>query len=113
MKASRFAPSQTQQLHKVTVRDSRVKSLQGWGGFPGHGLAGWLPHMLIALACLSAAGFLEGLPKQPLSKEEWTPSKRKANRILLPGEEKLGGYRMAKSFRRMLVCISQFTKRRN
>lgn len=51
MKASHFAAlTETQQLHKVTVRDSSVKSLQGWGSFPVHGLAGWLPHMLIALA---------------------------------------------------------------
>lgn len=55
MKASHFAAlTETQQLHKLTVRDSSVKSLQGWGGFPVHGQAGRLPHMLTALACLSA-----------------------------------------------------------
>lgn len=63
---------------------SSVKFFQGWGTFPVRGLAGWLPHMLIALACLSAqspTGSLERIPKKPLSKEEWTLSRCKANRI--------------------------------
>lgn len=89
MKASYFAHlPETQQLHKVTVWVSSIKFFQGWGTFPVRGLAGWLPHMLIALACLSAqrpTDSSERIPKKPLSKEEWTLSRCKANRILVAG----------------------------
>jgi hypothetical protein len=87
MKTSYFAHlPETQQLHKVTVWNSSVKSFQGWGSFSVRGLAGWLPHILTALAGLSAqrpTGSLDRLPKKSLSKEQSMLSRYKINRILV------------------------------